>query len=207
MDHIDEFLATACQNIKYSEAIRAALALGKQTLNRYYDKTDQSEVYRIAMGKSLLISLLFNYFNSFPAVLHPRHKLHYFKKAGWDEAWIETARDIVRAEFDQTYAFMDVDFEESVAPLVRTFYSSCRYRKLTFLQHSSPSTENIFDDLPALSAPPKSELRDELDRYLSTDPEHVTDPFEWWYERRSVYPRLHRMALDYQTIPGKFFFC
>jgi hypothetical protein len=52
MDHINEYLATACQNMALSEAIRTALALGKQTLNRYYDKTDQSEVYRIAMGKS-----------------------------------------------------------------------------------------------------------------------------------------------------------
>jgi hypothetical protein len=51
MDHIDEYLAMASQNPKYSEAICAALALGKQTLNRYYDKTDHSEVYRIAMGK------------------------------------------------------------------------------------------------------------------------------------------------------------
>jgi hypothetical protein len=51
MDHIDEYLAIACQNIKYSKAIRAALALGKQTLNCYYDKTDHSDVYRIAMGK------------------------------------------------------------------------------------------------------------------------------------------------------------
>ena len=52
MDHIDEYLATASQNPTYSEAIRAALALGKRTLNRYYDKTDHSEVYRIAMGES-----------------------------------------------------------------------------------------------------------------------------------------------------------
>lgn len=58
MDHIDEYLATACQNIKYSEAIRAALALGKKTLNRYYDKTDHSEVYRIAMGKLLHIPFI-----------------------------------------------------------------------------------------------------------------------------------------------------
>jgi len=50
MDHIDEYMATASQDSKYSEAIRAALALGKRTLNRYYDKTDHSEVYRIAMG-------------------------------------------------------------------------------------------------------------------------------------------------------------
>ena len=55
-----------------------------------------------------------------------------------------------------------------------------------------------------MSAPSKSDLRDELDRFLSTDPEHVTDAIGWWYEKRHVYPRLHRMALDFLTIPGDF---
>ena len=52
MDHIDEHLATAAvgRNSKYSLAIKAVLAIGKKTLNRYYNKTDHSEVYRIAMG-------------------------------------------------------------------------------------------------------------------------------------------------------------
>jgi hypothetical protein len=71
-------------------------------------------------------------------------------------------------------------------------------------QPSSSSSENIFDDLPALSAPSKSDLRDELDHYLSTDPEHVTNALAWWHKKRFVYPRLHRMALDYLTIPGEF---
>jgi hypothetical protein len=123
MDHIDEYLATACHNIKYSKAIRAALALGKQTLNHYYDKTDHSDVYRIAMGKQLISLFKFIYFlQVIYTVLHPRHKLHYFKKAGWEDAWIDSARDIVRAEFDLTYAFMDVDVEvphsEAPRPLV-----------------------------------------------------------------------------------------
>jgi hypothetical protein len=51
MDHIDEHLATAATNRRYPIAIKAALAIGKKTLNRYYDQTDQSEVYRIAMSK------------------------------------------------------------------------------------------------------------------------------------------------------------
>jgi hypothetical protein len=50
MDHIDEHLATAAIDRKYPLAIKAALAIGKRTLNRYYDKTDHSEVYRIAMS-------------------------------------------------------------------------------------------------------------------------------------------------------------
>jgi hypothetical protein len=64
-------------------------------------------------------------------------------------------------------------------------------------------SQNTFDNLPSLSAPTLKELRDELDRYLSTDPEHVTDVLMWWTERHSQYPRLSRMALDYLSIPGK----
>ena len=81
----------------YSVSIRAALAIGKKTLNRYYNKTDHSEVYRIAMGK---LSPTCSNFTDDLLVLHPRHKLHYFKTAGWEDDWIETARGIVREEFD-----------------------------------------------------------------------------------------------------------
>jgi hypothetical protein len=63
---------------------------------------------------------------------------------------------------------------------------------------------NIFDSLPSLTAPKTSELRDELARYLSTDPEQVKDVLLWWHEHASMYPRLSRMALDYLSIPGMF---
>jgi hAT family C-terminal dimerisation region len=66
------------------------------------------------------------------------------------------------------------------------------------------SSSNIFDDLPALSALAFSELRDELDRYLASYPEQVTNVCQWWYERRVAYPRLSHMALDYLTIPGVY---
>jgi hypothetical protein len=36
-------------------------------------------------------------------VLHPRHKLQYFKKAGWDDAWVNTAYEMVRHVFEGTY--------------------------------------------------------------------------------------------------------
>jgi hypothetical protein len=61
MDHIDEYLAMASQNPTYSKAIRAALALGKRTLNQYYDKTDHSKVYRIAMGEPPHIQFYFQF--------------------------------------------------------------------------------------------------------------------------------------------------
>ena len=71
-----------------------------------------------------------------------------------------------------------------------------------YFQTSAPA--NVFDSLPSLSAPRQEELRDELDRYLSTDPEAVEDVLKWWYGNRAMYPSLSRMALDYLTIPGAF---
>ena len=58
MDTIDEVLATNALSSKYSVAIHAALSIGKKTLNRYYSKTDLSNVYRIAMGTHRLIFIL-----------------------------------------------------------------------------------------------------------------------------------------------------
>ena len=51
MDRFDEHLTTAMlASSKYSPAIRSAISMGKKTLNRYYSKTDLSDIYRIAMG-------------------------------------------------------------------------------------------------------------------------------------------------------------
>ena len=45
MDHLDEDLASAALSPKYDASIRAALSIGKKTLNYYYDQTDHSELY------------------------------------------------------------------------------------------------------------------------------------------------------------------
>lgn len=55
MDLIDEILTDASLNKEdYAPSIRAACGMGKKTLNKYYNKTDNSEMYRIAMSKSSL---------------------------------------------------------------------------------------------------------------------------------------------------------
>ncbi|KAG2030878.1 hypothetical protein BDR03DRAFT_811169, partial [Suillus americanus] len=78
MDHIDSvFTNGIIKRDTLEPAIRAALSLAKRTLNRYYSLTNSSKVYRIAM------------------VLHPHHKLSYFKSTGWEEEWIETAETLV----------------------------------------------------------------------------------------------------------------
>jgi hypothetical protein len=57
MDLIDEHLTTESINRALSVPIRAALSIAKTTMNKYYTKTDLSEVYRIAMGENHLPSL------------------------------------------------------------------------------------------------------------------------------------------------------
>lgn len=50
MDRMHAELTTASNNEDYSPAIRAALKLGIGLLDKYYSLTDDSEIYRIAMG-------------------------------------------------------------------------------------------------------------------------------------------------------------
>jgi hypothetical protein len=104
MDYIDQQLTDSALDPKYSKSIKTAITLGKRTLNRYYNITDHSEIYRITMGKFHSVICLLIYLIIIYLVLHLRHKLDYFKKAGWKEEWITAARQIVRNEFERSYA-------------------------------------------------------------------------------------------------------
>ena len=114
MDHIDEHLATATIDNKYPLVIKAALVIGKRTLNHYYDKTDHSEVFRIVMGSHFF--MLLHFFSYLLLVLHPCHKLQYFENAGWQDEWIERAEEIVCMEFDLSYGSMDMSWATSGEP-------------------------------------------------------------------------------------------
>jgi hypothetical protein len=75
--------------------------------------------------------------------------------------------------------------------------------QLVDISFQETTSQNMFDNMDDLLAPRISDSRGELDRYLSTDIEDVRDPLMWWTERKSMYPALSRMALDYLTIPGE----
>lgn len=56
MDMVDETLTSKASDRTLTLSIRAAVSLGKKTLNRYYELTDSSDVYRIAMGTSQMVN-------------------------------------------------------------------------------------------------------------------------------------------------------
>ncbi|TFY74982.1 hypothetical protein EWM64_g9031 [Hericium alpestre] len=145
MDHIDFWLTTDACDSKYHLAIWASLNVAKCTLNCYYTMTDLSEVYRIAM------------------VLHPRHKLTYFKNAKWEQDWIDTAREVVQDEYDHSYALREVEGDD-------------RDDQEVAQEATEVTSGNIFNNLPSLAAPAPNNDHSELDQYLSTDPEPINDP-------------------------------
>ena len=58
MDLINNVLSLSSDSpYRFCLEIRATLAIGKKTLDKYYNKTDESEVYRIAMGMYLLVTV------------------------------------------------------------------------------------------------------------------------------------------------------
>jgi len=50
--------------------------------------------------------------------LDPKRKLDYFRAAGWEEEWIDTAREIVQVEFDRGYAEICLEDNEDEAMAV-----------------------------------------------------------------------------------------
>ncbi|KAJ6577979.1 hypothetical protein B0H19DRAFT_885274, partial [Mycena capillaripes] len=89
MDKIDDLLTSTIISSSghrpIHDSVRKALNLAKTTLNKYYSRTDTSNVYRIAM------------------VLHPSLKLEYFRLRKWDQDWIDIAEQLVKDEFDLSY--------------------------------------------------------------------------------------------------------
>ncbi|GLB45148.1 putative hAT family C-terminal dimerisation region [Lyophyllum shimeji] len=159
--------------------------------------TDHSEVYRIAM------------------VLHPSRKLEYFKTVNWEEEWIMTAKDVVRVEYERTYAnrhsretiettqtASKVRYLLSIWCIADSHYPVRPYPRSKASKTSKPTKVNIFDTLPAFAASRSQVHVDELADYLNTPIEQVKDVLKWWASKRGIWPNLSRMALDYLSIPA-----
>jgi len=135
-------------------------------------------------------------------VLHPCHKLSYFKTAKWKEDWIDTAETLVRKTFAHLYTSADVtgndlDLEHAQdSNKVSSNKTMCSsLLQCTVLTQSTFQPANVFDTLTALAPPRVTNLRTELDRYLAANVEHVTDALVWWHEHHVAYPRLSQNGL------------
>lgn len=112
-------------------------------------------------------------------VLHPGMKLEYFRYQKWENAWIVQAEDLVYEEYSARY-------EKNPTPT-----------SVEPISEKSTTGPSSYGDLGVPICPRVSELQE----YLSRPVEQTQDPLKWWTNNRHVYPNLHRMALDYLSIP------
>lgn len=126
------------------------------------------------------------------------------------------AKEIVRTEFEHSYKYRDdlddcwpkdeilADTKVCIIVTITDLYRICSLDLQNHKTTASESSTNIFDDLPSLQPPDAMEPEDELEKFLSTERDlKAKDGLRWWVERKHIYPRLYRMALDYLSIPGK----
>jgi hypothetical protein len=98
MDRIDALLSDVPAE-PLSQSVKHALTFARKSINKYYLKTDLSNVYHITMGEYSVISLLCLLILFRVSVLHPQLKLKYFQQRHWDQDWIDTAEAILREEY------------------------------------------------------------------------------------------------------------
>ena len=109
MDRIDALLSNAPVE-PLSPSVKHALVFARKSINKYYSKTDLSNVYRIAMGMffTLVVVLSFVLILFHVLVLHPQLKLKYFQQRNWEKDWINTAETIVREEYTKYNAYSEL---------------------------------------------------------------------------------------------------
>ena len=99
MDRIDNLLSAAAKR-PLVPAVKHALKFARASINKYYSKTDASDIYRIAMDEANYhYTCHLSQANQYYKVLHPKLKLQYFEERNWLRAWIVTAREMVEERF------------------------------------------------------------------------------------------------------------
>ena len=114
-------------------------------------------------------------------VLHPGMKLKYFRDHQWEEDWIKQAEILVREEYHTKY-------EKETS-----FTVEFNRKKPT------PGSQSF----GTLSITTRARVS-ELQRYLRSPTVNVEEEglLKWWTKNKDAYLNLHRMALDYLSIPG-----
>ncbi|KAJ3511644.1 hypothetical protein NMY22_g15587 [Coprinellus aureogranulatus] len=158
-------------------AVRHAALCGARMLNKYYSKTDDSIVYRIAM------------------ILHPHYKMEYFTKAGWEAAWIAEACRIITHEWTTRYK------PASVVPVSTSQASSSSLVGASTDRFAGIREQFNFHR----NASSSTATADPLEEWLATPPIATNvklDPIKYWSDMKAGGHPLAQMALDYLSVPA-----
>ncbi|KAJ7203388.1 hypothetical protein GGX14DRAFT_369538, partial [Mycena pura] len=89
IDLLTKFLEDAVREDRstrpHFDVVRAAALAGLGLLDKYYEKTDESIMYRVGM------------------LMHPSYRLSYFEKQDWPQEWKDQALNLARAQWTLNY--------------------------------------------------------------------------------------------------------
>ena len=158
----------------YSAGVLAAWS----KINTYYELTDQSPIYRMAIA------------------LHPAYQFEYFREKWWKrEDWIKTAEKELTVYYDRfaavTVATEHVDQAEtspSSSPTIDDEFDAWGHTT----------------DRPRRGKRRKVETEWEIwiKQVPSKDDMAVKNPLAWWVDRRHVWPILSKLALNIFSTPA-----
>lgn len=164
-----------------------------EKLDEYYRKLSETPVYYAAVA------------------LHPAYRWQFFEET-WEgkPQWIYDAKAAVQKVWDNEYNQTNREAQAAEpAQKKRRFKSRFgQYRE----SHRSRAPSTPLSDLDdaassSLSGPTSSSQQNgplnEYERWQADRgeaDEFVTNPFEYWHERRKLYPRLSQMALDFLSV-------
>ena len=103
IDILNEKLEDVAENTSLLPSVRAGAMKGLAILNKYYLKTDESIMYRIAMSKLPFDSSFLCIFHIVRLVLNPKYKLKYFESKNWPQSWIDAALEVLRDQWKMNY--------------------------------------------------------------------------------------------------------
>lgn len=102
MDILTNELNLVIRDTSLHIAVRAAAACGRVILDKYYSRTDESVMYRMAMSKPQPLLCKCHAHHCF-VVLHPQFKTEYFEDEHWEREWIDTAKEIITEQWTKYY--------------------------------------------------------------------------------------------------------
>ncbi|QRV76996.1 hAT family dimerization protein [Ceratobasidium sp. AG-Ba] len=152
-------------------------------LNKHYGKTDDSELYRIAV---------------YVKVLHPSLRVWYLRFAGWKTSWIETAIKIAEDVWKDYYKPKDDETTTSANSTGSQFAYSSYMNRMFGEDGDSQDAEST--ECPIADFVNGTPVKDK-----STKPHSLVNPIAWWQGQRVLgneFSGLTQMALDVLSAPA-----
>ena len=162
------------------EHFRINVNLGWKKLNHYYELLDESPVYYASVA------------------LHPAYRWDYFEHLWADTPeWIDRAKASVQKLWDTEYKSLEVsirdDNEEPFPKRRKTFATA-------FNRHREEHRGRLSQSSPSASPLSAADEYAEWQKDRRDSDADVVDPFDYWHNKRSIYPRLSQMTIDILSV-------